>query len=52
MSPLGEFEKEDIYCRKCENMCNTSQINFGAGGKRKFMQPLQLQVHHKWNKIV
>ena len=42
MAPPGEFQKENIYCRKQWRLI---RINFGPGGRRKFMQPCKFIIN-------
>ena len=44
MPPPGEFQKVYIVGNN-GYVCNTQQMNFGAGGRRKFMQPYKFFIN-------
>ena len=50
MPPPGEFQKEDIYCRKHWRRVQHLANEFRSRWKREVYATLQ--VHHKWNNIV
>ena len=50
MPPLGEFQKEDIYCRKKWRRVQHSANEFWSRWEKEVYATLQ--VRHKWNKFV
>ena len=50
MPPPGEFQKENIYCRKQWRCVQHLANEFWSRWKKEVYATLQ--VHHKWNKIV
>ena len=45
MPPPGTFQKKIYIVGDSGDVCNTWQMNFGAGGRKKFMQPYKFVIN-------
>ena len=45
MPPTGTFQKKIYIVGDSGDVCNTWQMNFGAGGRKKFMQPYKFVIN-------